>query len=54
LGLYICRRLVEAHGGELTIGDRMDGRAGTRVRITLPLAEDPARMQRTAEVAGSG
>jgi signal transduction histidine kinase len=54
LGLYICRRLVEAHGGELTIGDRMDGRAGTRVRITLPLAEDPARTQRTAEVAGSG
>jgi signal transduction histidine kinase len=39
LGLFICRRLVEAHGGELTIDDRADGRSGTRVRITLPLAD---------------
>ncbi len=54
LGLYIARRLVEAHGGELTIGDRADGRSGTRVRITLPLAKAPARRERTAEVAGSG
>jgi signal transduction histidine kinase len=38
LGLFICRRLVEAHGGELAVGDRPDGRPGTRVRITLPLA----------------
>ena len=37
LGLYICRRLVEAHGGTLTIGDRPEGRAGTRVTFTLPL-----------------
>jgi signal transduction histidine kinase len=37
LGLYICRRLVEAHGGSLTIGDRPDGRAGTRVSFTLPV-----------------
>jgi signal transduction histidine kinase/PAS domain-containing protein len=37
LGLYICRRLVEAHGGSLTIGDRPDGRAGTRVSFTLPI-----------------
>lgn len=38
LGLFICRRLVEAHGGTLTVGDRADGGPGTRVRITLPLA----------------
>jgi signal transduction histidine kinase len=38
LGLYICRRLVEAHGGSLAIQDRPDGRPGTRVRLTLPLA----------------
>ncbi|MEZ0240763.1 MAG: ATP-binding protein, partial [Chloroflexota bacterium] len=38
LGLFICRRLVEAHGGTLTVGDRDDGRAGTRVRFTLPVA----------------
>jgi PAS domain S-box-containing protein len=37
LGLYICRRLVEAHGGKLAVGDRPDRRAGTRVSFTLPL-----------------
>jgi signal transduction histidine kinase len=37
LGLYICRRLVEAHGGKLWLGERPDGRAGTRVGFTLPL-----------------
>jgi PAS domain S-box-containing protein len=41
LGLFICRRLVEAHGGRLEILDRPDGRPGTRVRFTLPLAERP-------------
>jgi two-component system phosphate regulon sensor histidine kinase PhoR len=40
LGLFICRRLVEAHGGRLTVGDRPDGRTGTRVCFTLPLAGD--------------
>ena len=39
LGLFICRRLVEAHGGRLDVMDRPDGRPGTRVRFTLPLAE---------------
>ncbi len=43
LGLYISRRLVEAHGGELTVGDRVDGRTGTQVRITLPLAKAGSR-----------
>jgi PAS domain S-box-containing protein len=38
LGLFICRRLVEAHGGRLTLGDRPDGRSGTRASFTLPLA----------------
>jgi signal transduction histidine kinase len=37
LGLYICRRLVEAHGGRLRLEDRPDGQAGTRVAFTLPL-----------------
>jgi signal transduction histidine kinase len=41
LGLFICRRLVEAHGGRLDVLDRPDGRAGTRVRFTLPLAGPP-------------
>jgi signal transduction histidine kinase len=37
LGLFICRRLVEAHGGRLRLDDRPDGRSGTRVAFTLPL-----------------
>jgi two-component system phosphate regulon sensor histidine kinase PhoR len=37
LGLYISRRLVEAHSGKLWVSDREDGRAGTRVTFTLPL-----------------
>jgi len=43
LGLYICRRLVEAHGGRLSVGDRPDGRPGTRVTFTLPLLAGPPR-----------
>jgi signal transduction histidine kinase len=39
LGLFICRRLVEAHGGRLDVLDRPDGRPGTRIRFTLPVAE---------------
>lgn len=38
LGLFICRRLVEAHGGRLWIVDRPDGLVGTRVGFTLPVA----------------
>jgi signal transduction histidine kinase len=48
LGLYICRRLVEAHGGSLTIGDRPDGRAGTRVGFTLPLLANRRERRPTA------
>ena len=52
LGLYICRRLVEAHGGWLRLEDRPDGRAGTRVAFTLPLLRGssgtPARRRRHA------
>jgi PAS domain S-box-containing protein len=38
LGLFICRRLVEAHGGRLMLAARPDGQAGTRASFTLPLA----------------
>ncbi|MDJ0849915.1 MAG: HAMP domain-containing sensor histidine kinase [Myxococcota bacterium] len=36
LGLAICRRLVEAHGGTLAVGDRPGG--GARFFFTLPAA----------------
>jgi signal transduction histidine kinase len=39
LGLYISRRLVEAHAGKLWVGDRSDARPGTRVSFTLPLVK---------------
>ncbi len=35
LGLYICRSIVEAHGGNITAIDPHDGQ-GACVRITLP------------------
>src|SRR4029077_4144601 len=50
LGLYICRRLVEGHGGRLTIGDRPDGRPGSRVSFTLPML--PGRRGRPAPRPG--
>src|SRR4029077_5711387 len=37
LGLFIPRRLVEAHGGRRRFEDRPDGRHGTRVTFDLPL-----------------
>lgn len=43
LGLYICRRLIDAHGGELTIADRPDGRGGTRIGFSLPLLPNRGR-----------
>ncbi len=40
LGLAICRRLVEAHGGAISLGERLGG--GCKFTFTLPAA-DPAR-----------
>jgi len=47
LGLAICRRLVEAHGGEISAHARPGG--GTRFVFTIPVADAPARI--TTEVA---
>ena len=37
LGLYLCKLIVEAHGGELRVAS--DGRSGTTVSFSLPLGE---------------
>jgi hypothetical protein len=54
LGLYICRRLVEAHGGELRIDDRPDGRHGTRISFSLPLLPNRGRGVPGADQPRSG
>ena len=40
LGLAICKRLVEGHGGAITVSDRPGG--GSRFAFTLPAAAPPA------------
>ena len=37
LGLYLCRRIVEAHGGQLAI--ESEPQKGTTVRVELPIRE---------------
>jgi signal transduction histidine kinase len=53
LGLSICRRLVEAHGGRLSVGDRPGGQPGTRVTFTLPLAPAPTPTTAARRPAGT-
>ncbi len=48
LGLAICRRLVEAHGGVIGLGERVGG--GCRFSFTLP-AEAPRRVSSGPERA---
>jgi signal transduction histidine kinase len=35
LGLYICRKILEAHGGEISVASQPG--AGTRFNISLPV-----------------
>ncbi len=37
LGLYICRKIVEAHGGEI----RVDSQPGTGTRFTFTIPVNP-------------
>ena len=41
LGLYICRKIVDAHGGRIWAERRPGG--GTTVSFALPMAAEPAR-----------
>ena len=38
LGLYICKNIVEAHGGKIWAENNLDGK-GTTFRFTLPIAD---------------
>ena len=39
VGLALARRIVEAHGGTVTLENRVDGR-GARLELTLPLRQE--------------
>ena len=47
LGLAIVRKIVEDHGGEITIADRADDVHGAEIRLTLPVRQ---RMPREVEM----
>ncbi|MFI5909963.1 ATP-binding protein [Dactylosporangium sp. NPDC051541] len=50
LGLAICRRIVERHGGSITVEDNPGG--GTRFSVLLPgVADDRHRQQRPSPAA---
>jgi signal transduction histidine kinase len=40
LGLYVTRRIVEAHGGQITVRSRIG--EGSEFRVSLPLVRQPA------------
>ena len=39
LGLHICRRIIEAHGGQISVESRVD--EGTRFSFTIPFTFEP-------------
>ncbi len=53
LGLYICRRIVDAHGGHIWLEERPDGKSGARFVFTLPVMPEAANMELTEEPAAA-
>jgi two-component system nitrogen regulation sensor histidine kinase NtrY len=43
LGLAIVRKIVEEHGGEISILDRENDEPGAEVRLSFPLKQKPSR-----------
>ena len=37
LGLYICKSIVEAHGGKIWVYNNKDGKAGSTFSFSLPI-----------------
>jgi signal transduction histidine kinase len=54
LGLWIVQSIVERHGGTVEAERRGQGRPGTRIRITLPRADQAPRAEPPAAAATAG
>jgi signal transduction histidine kinase len=50
LGLYICRRIIDAHGGHIKAARRLGG--GATVSFTLPLVQEPTPEREPVPLAG--
>ena len=42
IGLSVCRTIIEAHGGRISVEAPGDGEPGTVFRFTLPVSDQPA------------